>query len=414
MKVLQINSVYNTGSTGKIVRDLHSILKERNIDSLVIYGRGKDVWKEADDPAVIRLCPELYAKANTVRSMFTGIPYGGCELSTYRLIRLIERWKPDVVHLQCINEHFLNIYTLLQWLGKNRVPTVITLHAEFLYTANCGHANDCTGWMKGCGRCPRRRDATRSLWLDRTADSYRKMDKAFRTFGDRLRIISVSPWLKGRAAASPILKDKRHGVILNGLDTNVFYPRTSMPQAAGPEDSSESGIVFHATAMFRDAPEDPKGGWYIVRLAERLRKDGIRFIVAGKHEINGRLPDNVSLLGPVRDQNRMAEYYSGADVTVISSRRETFSMVCAESLCCGTPVAGFRAGGPETIALPEYSRFCKYGDLDALEKCVRELLKDGNNADRAAKIAERAAIIYDRERMADRYIEIYRQLMGEK
>ena len=134
MKVLQINSVYNTGSTGKIVRDLHSILKERNIDSLVIYGRGKDVWKEADDPAVIRLCPEFYAKANTVRSMFTGIPYGGCELSTYRLIRLIERWKPDVVHLQCINEHFLNIYTLLQWLGKNRVPTVITLHAEFLYT----------------------------------------------------------------------------------------------------------------------------------------------------------------------------------------------------------------------------------------------------------------------------------------
>ena len=166
--------------------------------------------------------------------------------------------------------------------------------------------------------------------------------------------------------------------------------------------------------MFRDAPEDPKGGWYILRLAERMQKDGVRVVVAGKYKITGRLPDNVILLGPVRDQNRMAEYYSGADVTVISSRRETFSMVCAESLCCGTPVAGFRAGGPETISLPEYSRFCKYGDLDALEKCVRELLKDGNNADRAAKIAERAAIIYDRERMADRYIEIYRQLMGEK
>jgi glycosyltransferase involved in cell wall biosynthesis len=224
----------------------------------------------------------------------------------------------------------------------------------------------------------------------------------------------VSPWLQERAAASPILKGKKHRVILNGLDAKVFCPRPFTPQLSGADDHFRAGTVFHATAMFRDHPEDHKGGWYIVRLAERLRKDGIRFIVAGKHEINGRLPDNVILLGPVRDQNRMAEYYSGADVTVISSRRETFSMVCAESLCCGTPVAGFRAGGPETISLPEYSRFCKYGDLDALEKCVRELLKDGNNADRAAKIAERAAIIYDRERMADRYIEIYRQLMGEK
>ena len=55
-------------------------------------------------------------------------------------------------------------------------------------------------------------------------------------------------------------------------------------------------------------------------------------------------------------------------------------MVVAESLCCGTPVIGFKAGGPETIAIPEYCEFVEYGDVDALiaawegiaDKCLRQ------------------------------------------
>ena len=42
---------------------------------------------------------------------------------------------------------------------------------------------------------------------------------------------------------------------------------------------------------------------------------------------------------------RLAEYYSLVDVTVITSFHETFSMVVAESLSCGTPIVGFKAGG---------------------------------------------------------------------
>ena len=39
MKLLQINSVYFHGSTGKIVYRIHQAAKERGIDSYVIYSR---------------------------------------------------------------------------------------------------------------------------------------------------------------------------------------------------------------------------------------------------------------------------------------------------------------------------------------------------------------------------------------
>lgn len=43
MKIMQINVVYKTGSTGKIVYELHSYLEKHNITSIVCYGRGNSV-----------------------------------------------------------------------------------------------------------------------------------------------------------------------------------------------------------------------------------------------------------------------------------------------------------------------------------------------------------------------------------
>ena len=38
-KVLQINSVYDYGSTGKITADIHRLLPQYGVDSVVCYGR---------------------------------------------------------------------------------------------------------------------------------------------------------------------------------------------------------------------------------------------------------------------------------------------------------------------------------------------------------------------------------------
>lgn len=388
IKVVQINNFYGQHSTGKLTELLHEGLRRRGISVLTVYGRGNT----CRNPGVLRLCPEWYAKANSLVSQLTGLPYGGCLLSSWRLQRILRKEKPDVVHLQCINGNFVNIYRLIRYLNRRRIPTVLSLHAEFMYTANCGHALDCHQWQHGCRRCPNPKQAVRSRFFDRTARSWRKMRQAFRGFEDRCILCPVSEWTEKRAKQSDILKHIPMQTVHNGVKTAIFAPKTGKKES----------YIFHATAHFSDDPTNSKGGWYLLELAKRL--PDTPFLVAGKADPISQLPPNVTLLGQVEDQLELAKLYQNALLTVLTSRRETFSMPCAESLCCGTPVVGFRAGGPEEIALKDYTQFVPFGDLDALEDVVRKWL-------RAEKDPGPLAVeTYDADRMVDSFESIYRSL----
>lgn len=394
MKILQVNNVYGEKSTGKLTKQLHDGLLAAGHESLVVYGRGK-TWHEA---GVTRLCPEWYGKLNGLLARLTGMPYGGCFLSTARLMGIIRREKPDVVHLQCINGSFVNIYRLIGWLKKHRIQTVVSLHAEFMYTANCGHAFDCMQWQRGCKKCPDRRKATGSWLFDRTARSWQKMKKAFAGFEDRCVICPVSAWTEERARQSDILKDFRFQTVFNGVDTGVF--------CAGEQEKAEN-LVLNVTAFFSSEKSHLKGGWYLTELARRMPE--VTFLVAGKAEQGEDLPGNLSLLGRVSDQRELAQLYRRAKVSVIVSQRETFSMPCAESLCCGTPVVGFKAGAPERISLPEFSEFVEFGDVSELEQVLRRWLERNDLS--STQVAAAAEQAYSDRRMVEGYVESYRRVL---
>lgn len=398
MKVLQVNCVYKKGSTGKIVYDISQGLKKRGIKSVVSYGRGEKI-NYAKNSGIYKTCSEWYSNINHALSRITGIMYGGCYLSTNKLINIILTEKPDIVHLHCINGYFVNIYKILEFLKENKISTVITLHAEFMFTGGCGHALECKKWLDnpGCVQCQRFREETESLFFNKTGKMWEKMESAFRGFNyDKLAIVSVSPWLKERAELSPILKKYKHYVVLNGLDTNTFKPYMHKEKL--------KKNVFHVSAEFTDDPLHMKGGYYVLKLAEQMKD--IDFIVAGPYTVSGNVPKNVQLLGRVSDQIELAKYYSQADVTVLTSRRETFSMVCAESLSCGTPIVGFKAGAPEQIAIPEYSRFVEYGNIKELRKAIEEML----NIKKTEEIVTHSYEKYDKENMVNDYVRIYESL----
>lgn len=400
MKVLQVNCVYKKGSTGKIVYDISRGLEKRRIKSIVCYGRGeKNTYEEKFD--IYKICPELYSKFNHALSRVTGIMYAGCRFSTQKLINTILIEKPDVVHLQCINGYFVNIYTLLRFLKENKICTVITLHAEFMFTGGCGYALECEKWRDnpGCEKCQRFKEETESLFLNRTGEMWKKMERAFRGFDyHKLAIVSVSPWLKERSEVSPILKNYKHHMILNGLDTSIFK--------SYPHEENRRKIIFHASPEFSSDPLHMKGGYYVLKLAEQMKN--VDFVVAGPYSVSGHVPKNVKLLGRIADQTELAKYYSQADVTILTSKRETFSMVCAESLSCGTPVVGFKAGAPERIAIPEYSRFVDYGNLNELQKVTEEML----SIKKTDAIVKSSFERYDKENMVDNYVRVYESLLS--
>lgn len=403
MKILQVNCVYKKGSTGKITYDIHSELLKQGIESVVCYGRGEKI----NEPHVYKTCGEGYSKTNHLLSEFIGVMYGGCFFSTNKLIKIIKKEKPDVVHLQCINGYFVNIYRLVSWLKKHDIKTVLTLHAEFMYTANCGHALDCDKWQTGCGHCPRLKQETKSLLIDGTHKSWMKMKKAFDGFNDNLIVTSVSPWLMERAKLSPILNDKKHEVVLNGVNTDVFhfYDTAELRSQMGLNGVK---VIFHATPSFDDNIKSLKGGYHVLKLAEKMLDENVKFVVAGNHPDGLKVPPNVILLGKVSDQELLAKYYSMADVTLLTSKKETFSMVTAESLCCGTPVVGFKAGAPEQIAIPEYSSFVDFGDLESLHEEIKKFLAESFLK---IDIALTSYGKYAKQTMTENYLKIYEEFI---
>lgn len=231
------------------------------------------------------------------------------------------------------------------------------------------------------------------------------MKAAFNHF-DRLIVANVSPWLLERSEQSPIMAGEKQVVVLNGLDTDVFTYQEGSDLRRELGIGSDTKIVFHATPAFTNDPIHIKGGYYVLSLAQQM--PDVTFVIAGKVEGDVPATKNVIFLGRVEDQQQLAHYYSMGDVTVLASKKETFSMICAESLCCGTPVVGFKAGAPERISLPEYSEFVDYADVAALEKAIRGRLAIPTDKQ---EVSKKAQLTYAKEHMTSSYIQLYKEIL---
>lgn len=397
-KIMLVNCVYGTGSTGKILRDLNLGVKKRGLETIMLYARGT----APNEQNVIKLLPEWIFKLQSFLSKLTGFEYGCSPFSTKKLIQQIKRHNPDIVNLHCINANTVNVVSILEFLKKSDIPTVITLHAEFLYTGGCAHALECDKWLSGCVDCNQVDFSSRRLkWLYRknnTEAYWQGLKMAYSGF-ERLFVTAVSPWLKSRALRSPFFKRENIFVIPNGVDTTIFKPVPSDYLRSILSIQPSAKVYLHVTPNF----EDPlKGGKYVVEFARRINEcdRNARIVIVGYKDESGNLPSNIVTVGRTADSYELAAFYSMADATILASERETFSMVTAESLCCGTPVVGFNAGGPESICTEGYTSFVKYGDVSSLVDVAQKISKDRN-------ISEVYTPIFSKEIMAERYISIY-------
>ena len=248
-------------------------------------------------------------------------------------------------------------------------------------------------------------NATRSKVKDKSNEAWIKMQNCIQG-ASNIRVVSVSPWVLKRSSLSPIMKGIKQRVILNGVNTEIYNN--------GNGSFSSNRILLFVTANFSANDYSEKGGGYIVDLARRFQTENVKIVVVGKIQNSENLPDNIELIGRTENQYKLADYYRSANLTIVVSKRETFSMPVAESLCCGTPVVGFKAGGPESIANLKYSEFVNYGDLEGLERIIKQKWLNYKTQEVSEIISAESIRDYSSERMAKEYISVYEELINEK
>lgn len=409
MRIVFINCS-DSGSTGKIICDisehLHS-LKQGHETILCSPKTNANTTK-----ALKKIKTSIKYEQGFYRNLnfFYGIKYGIAPLSTLRIKNVIKKHNPDVVHIHSANGYTVNIYSLMRFLSKRNIPTLITNHAEFFYTGNCSHAFGCNRWETGCGNCPDLFYASDTKLFDRTHIAWKKMKKAISNH-KKLCVTSVSPWVLERSSRSLIMQGVKQSLVLNGTNVNIFKPCEKsdfIRKKLGIKPSTK--IILQVTAHFSKDDKKIKGGYYFCELAKRFTGEDVCFVVVGKANETGEF-GNIKVLGQFDDREELATLYSAADLCVVTSPRETFGMVVAESLCCGTPVVGFKSGGSESIAILETSDFVEFGDTDMLEKIVREKWLDFKKQYGSYKIADAAQKLYDSKIMSEKYLYEYNNLL---
>lgn len=67
----------------------------------------------------------------------------------------------------------------------------------------------------------------------------------------------------------------------------------------------------------------------------------------------------------------LAQYYANADVFVFPSRWETFGLVMAEAMACGTPVAAYPVQGPIDVVDHGVTGYLDENLKDAIDQCLK-------------------------------------------
>ncbi|MBR5321984.1 MAG: glycosyltransferase [Clostridia bacterium] len=399
MKVLLIDVNCEDSSTGKIVYDTYNYIIKNNDQAAVCYGRGKKI-KENN---IFKFGIDIETYLHALLTRITGFTGVFSPLSTMRLLRYIKKFRPDVVHIHELHAYFLNVSILLRFLEKNNIPVVHTLHCEFSYTGKCGHADECEQWKTECKNCPKVREYPQSMFFDQTQKMFKKKKNVFSKL-KKMIITTPSNWITERAKQS-FLGNREIRTIYNGINTEIFCPQNS-----GDFIRRKYGISEQQKIVLSVAPNilsSRKGGEYVLRCANTLGEKGYFFILIGADEADKWNQKNVLVLPKIYDKELLAKFYSAADVFVLCSKKETFSLTCAEALCCGTPVVGFKCGAPEMIFPEPYAKFVEYGDIDALSTLITEITL--NNID-AEEISKFSISRYSNDKMLESYYEIYRKI----
>ena len=199
--------------------DIQRIAMKRGYETLSIVGRRKPF---SDMPCIKVGDFFSFGMHVIITTLFDRQGFGS-RFETGRIVSILRKEKPDIVHLHNLHGYYLNLPILFQYLTEEFDGKVFwTFHDCWPMTGHCAHFDyiGCDRWKTGCYRCPQHLQSYPYSISDSSRDNYDRKRKAF-TGVQNLTIVTPSKWLANIVKQS-YLKEYPVRVIPNGIDTDVF------------------------------------------------------------------------------------------------------------------------------------------------------------------------------------------------
>ena len=404
MKVLQINAVYGFKSTGEIVKDIGNTRIKDGGEAYFAYQS-----TNVDLENGYKVGNKLDWKWHALHARIFGKQAYASKRATKKLLKWIDKVKPDVVHFHNIHSNFINLKILCSYLAKKNIATVVSLHDCGYFKGKCTHfiAIGCEKWKTTCGNCPLLKKLQPSMFFDPTKKVLKQRTDYVSQI-ENLLIVPSSGWVKSQLEMS-VLGVKAYGkiyngAVYNGVDTKIFCPHENLFR-------QENGIKDEFVILgFADKWTNSKNKEVVEKLFATYTD--CKFVIVGcEDEAKQYFSSfsNVVPMGYVRDRQKLSDIYASANVFVNLTRADTLPTVNMESVCCGTPVITYNCGGSPELVDKECGFIVEIDDFIGLVQSIDKIKNNPLEFDVSIQHAK-----FDKNECYKKYLDIYKGLCKNK
>lgn len=405
MKLLQINSTANWGSTGRIAEQIGDVAISLGWESYIAYGR----YANKSSSHLIKIGNKVDSAWHLLCSRLFDCQGLCSRKATKRLINQIEQIKPDLIHLHNIHGYYLNYDILFKYLKSAGVPVVWTLHDCWAFTGHCAHFSydQCMKWKAECSQCPLKKEYPSSFLLDRSKENFRYKKELF-TSVDNITVVSVSNWLNSVVEDS-FLANFQKCVVYNGVDTDTFTPLSDVDVLRDKYGLKGKKVLLGVASAW----DKYKGVDDYLRLQEFLSSH-VKLVLVGLSEKQIEcLPEGIIGIRRTQNVQELVRFYSLADIVLNLSYQETFGLTTVEGFACGTPSIVYNKTASPELINKSCGKIVEAGNMAQLLSAIDEVLSNGK-AHYTVACRRRAETLFNKNDRYKDYIKLYESLLGRK
>ncbi|WP_435549104.1 glycosyltransferase family 4 protein [Desulfobacterium sp. N47] len=324
-----------------------------------------------------------------------------------KLIKLLRKKQPDVIHVHNINLQTFSLGTLLL---SRFFPMVWTLHDIWpLCLTGWPPVPDCNGMLDGCELCP-----TWSRWI---VWINRQLKEATYRLA-KLHIVSPSKWLLSKVSSSTLSRHSLH-LIYNGIDPGSYLSnqRELARSRLGISETKKVILFCGGKRLAGQSPAWRKGWGY---LCEALGVLGLKYdnlyllYIGDRLELPPAFPTTVSFVEGVH-REEMRGFLNASDIFVLPTIADHPALTVIEAMAFKTPVISTRAGGiPEAVIDNETGLLCPSRNAAALVEKIDYLISNPLHAAQIAELAyQRFNEFFTFNRMIDQYEAVYHDTISD-